>query len=111
MFMIDWLFYQQDHFANTCSQGRKKFVIYDGDGISEWYEITWYHFSGRVVSAYLLTDRNYVSKSAVILEFICYLRRGWNFRVCGIVHSRKVVNNVYIDKGPVKPMHLRGGTK
>ena len=28
----------------------------------------------------------------------------------GIVHSRKVVNND-IDEGPVKPMHLRGGTK
>ena len=37
--MIDWLLYQQHHFANACSQGRKKFVIYDGDGISEWYEI------------------------------------------------------------------------
>ena len=37
--MIDWLFYQQYHFANACSQGRNKFVIYDGDGISEWYEI------------------------------------------------------------------------
>ena len=51
--------------------------------------------SGNVVSVYLLTDRNYVSKSAVILEFLCYLRRGWNFRVSGIVHFRKVVNNRY----------------
>ena len=34
-----WLFYQQYHFANACSQGSNKFVIYDGDGISEWYEI------------------------------------------------------------------------
>ena len=24
--MIDWLFYQQYHFANACSQGRNKFV-------------------------------------------------------------------------------------
>ena len=57
-----------------------------------------YFFSGKVVSVYscLLTDRNYVSKSAVIMEFICYVRRGWNFRVVsGIVHSRKVVNNRY----------------
>ena len=41
---------------------RKKFVIQDGDGISEWYEIT--IFSGKVVSTYLLIDRNYVFKSA-----------------------------------------------
>ena len=94
--MIDWLFYQQYHFANAYSQGRNKFVIYDGDGISEWYEITWYHFSGRVVSAYLLTDRNYVSKSAVILEFLYLLLTAWvEFRVSGVVHSRKVVNNIY----------------
>ena len=37
--MIDWLFYHQYHFANSCSQGRNEFAIYDGDGISEWYEI------------------------------------------------------------------------
>ena len=36
--MIDWL-HQQYHIVNACSQGRRKFVIYDGDGISEWYEI------------------------------------------------------------------------
>ena len=36
--MIDWLFYQQYYFANACSQGRKELVIYDGHGISEWYE-------------------------------------------------------------------------
>ena len=35
---------------------------------------------GKVVSVYLLTDRNYVSTSAVILEFlICCFRRRWNF--------------------------------
>ena len=39
LFMIDWLFYQRYHFANACSQGRNKLVIYDGDGISELYEI------------------------------------------------------------------------
>ena len=50
---------------------------------------------GKVVSVDLLTDRNYVSKSAVIKGLICYLRCGWNFRVSGIVHSRKVVNNRY----------------
>ena len=66
--MIDWLFYQQHHFANACSQGRRKFDTYDGDGISEWYEIIL--FPGKAVSVYLLTDRNYVSKSAVILEFL-----------------------------------------
>ena len=59
--MIGWLFYQQYHFANACSQGRNKFFIYDGDGISEWYEIIL--FSGKVVNVYLLTDRNYVFKS------------------------------------------------
>ena len=69
--MIDWLFYQQYHFANACSQGRKKFVIYDGDGISEWYEII--IFSGKVVSVYLITDRNYAPKSAVISEFLYLL--------------------------------------
>ena len=36
------------------------FFIYDGDGISDWYEII--VFSGNVVSVDLLTDRNYVSK-------------------------------------------------
>ena len=92
--MIDWLFYQQYHFANACSQGRKKFVIYNGDGTSEWYEII--IFSWKVVSVYLLTDRNYVSKSAVILEFLYLLLTAWvEFRVSGVVHSRKVVNNIY----------------
>ena len=38
--MSDWLFYQQYHFANACSKGRNKFVIYDRDGISEWYGTT-----------------------------------------------------------------------
>ena len=33
--------------------------------------------SGNVVSVYLLTDRNYVSKSAVILEFLCLLLTAW----------------------------------
>ena len=27
----DWLFYQQYHFASACSQGRNRFVIYDGE--------------------------------------------------------------------------------
>ena len=44
---------------NGC--GRMKFFIYDGDGISELYEII--IFSGKVVSVYLLTDHNYVFKS------------------------------------------------
>ena len=57
--MIDRLFYQRYHFANACSQGRNKFVIYDGDGFSECYQIV--IFFGKVVSVYLLTDRNYVS--------------------------------------------------
>ena len=50
-------------------------------------------FSGNVVSVYLLTDRNYVSKSGGILEFLYLLLTAWvNFRVSGIVHSR---NNRY----------------
>ena len=73
--MIDWLFYKQHHFANACWQGRKKFVIDDGDGISEWYEII--TFSGKVVSVYLLTDRSYISKSAVILGFLYLLLTAW----------------------------------
>ena len=71
----DWLFYQQYHFANAYSQGRNKFVIYDGDGISEWYEII--ILSGKVVSVYLITDRNCVSKPAVILEFLILLLTAW----------------------------------
>ena len=56
-------------------------VSHDGDGISEWYEVIVFR-SGKVVGVCLLIDRNYVSKSAVRLEFlICYFRRGWNFRV------------------------------
>ena len=43
----DWLLYQQYHFANACSQGRNKFVIYDGDGISEWYEIIFFPRESR----------------------------------------------------------------
>ena len=69
------MFYKQHHFANACSQGGNKFFIYDGDGISEWYEMI--IFSGKVVSVYLLTDRNYVSKSAVILEFLYLLLTAW----------------------------------
>ena len=34
-------------------------------------------FSGKVVSVYLLTYRNYVSKSAVILEFLYLLLTAW----------------------------------
>ena len=73
--MVDWLFYRQYHFGNARSHGRKKLVMYDGDGISEWYEIT--IFFKKVVSVYLLTDRNYVSKSAVILEFLYLLPTPW----------------------------------
>ena len=73
--MIDWLFYQHNDFANACSQGRNRFVIYDGDGICEWCEII--IFSGKVVSVYLLTDCNCVSKSAVMLEFLYLLQTAW----------------------------------
>ena len=73
--MIDWLFYQRYHFANVCSQGRRVFVIYDGDRISEWYDII--IFSGKVVNVYLFADRNDVSKSAVIIEFLYLLRTAW----------------------------------
>ena len=70
----DRLFHQQYHFSNACSQGRKKFVIYDEDGISGWYDII--VFSGKIVSVYLLTDRNFVSKSAVMLEFLLFVTYG-----------------------------------
>ena len=73
--MIDWLFYRMHHFANACSQGRRKFVFYDADGISERYEII--IFSGKVVSVYLLTGRKYVSKSALIIEFLYLLLTAW----------------------------------
>ena len=73
--MIDWLFYQQYHFANACSQGRKKFVIYAGDGIPIGMKLSF--FPGKVVSVYLLTDRNYVSKSAVIMKFLYLLLTAW----------------------------------
>ena len=44
----------------------------------------------------MLTDRNYVSKSAVILEFLYLLLTAWvEFSSEGIVHSRIVVNNRY----------------
>ena len=72
--MINWLFYQQNHFANACAQGINKFVMHDGDGISEWYEIT--IFSGKVMSVYLLIDRNYVSKSAVIFGASLFVTYG-----------------------------------
>lgn len=73
--MIDWFFYRQYHFANACSQGIDKFVIHDGDGISELCGIIVY--SGNVLSVYLLTGRNYVCKSAVILEFPYLLLTAW----------------------------------
>ena len=75
--MIDWVFYQHYLLPNACARVREKFVIYVGDGISEWYEII--ISPGRVVSLYLLTDRNYVLKSQQIYwSFfdINYLRRG-----------------------------------
>ena len=34
-------------------------------------------FFGKVVSVYLLTDRNYVSKSAVILKLLYLLLTAW----------------------------------
>ena len=52
-----------------------KFFIKDGDGISEWHEVI--ICSGKVVSVYLLTGRNFVSKSAVILEFLYFLHTAW----------------------------------
>ena len=71
-----------------------KFFINDSDGISEWYEVI--ICPGKVVSVYLLTDRNYVSKSAAILEFLYLLLTAWvEFRLSGIVHSTKVVNSRY----------------
>ena len=48
-----------------------------GDGISEWYGVI--ICPGKVVSVYkyVLTDRNYVSNSAVILEFLYLLLPAW----------------------------------
>ena len=46
IFMSNWMLYQQYHFAIFCSQGRNKFVIYDGDGISKLYEVI-YIFPGK----------------------------------------------------------------
>ena len=51
------------------------FFLNDGDGISEPCEVI--ICPGKVVSVYLLTDRNYVSKSSVILEFLCLLLAAW----------------------------------
>ena len=108
--MIDWLFYQQYHFADaSCSQGRNIFVIYDGDGISEWYEII--IFSWKVVNVYLLTDRNCVSKSAVILEFLYLLLTAWVEFSSDWYRLFEESRYIYIDKGPLKPKHLIGGTK
>ena len=57
--------------ANGC--GRMKFFSYDGDGISEWYEVI--ICSGKVVSVYLLTGRNYVyqySSNVGVSLFVTY---------------------------------------
>ena len=54
---------------------RVNFFINDGDGISEWYEVI--ICPRKVVSVDLLTDRNYVSKSAVIVEFLNLLLTAW----------------------------------
>ena len=106
--MIDWLFYQQYYFANACAQGRKKFVIYHGDGISGWYENI--IFSGKVVSVYLLTDRNYISKYNVgVPLFVTYGVGGIFEWVVSFIPGKSWI--IDINKEPVKPMHLRDGTK
>ena len=62
------------------------------------------------MSIYLLTDRNYVSKSAVRLEFlVCYFRRGWNFRVVWVSFVPGTSRVIYIGKEPCKPNARRRG--
>ena len=59
-------------------EGRREMVVFflnDGDGISEPCEVI--ICPGKVVVAYLLTDRNYLPKSAVILEFLYLLLMAW----------------------------------
>ena len=58
---------------NGC--GRMKLLIYDGGGI---FRMVWsYHvFRGKVVSVYLLTDRNDQYSSNIGVP--CFFRRGWN---------------------------------
>ena len=61
---------------------------------------------------YLLTDRNFVSKSAVMLEFLHLLLTAWvefSSEWCRSFPGKSWI--IDIDKEPVKPMHLRGGTK
>ena len=62
----DWLVVLPTVSFCECLFAREKEVCHLGrHGISEWYEII--IFSVKVVSVYPLTDRNCVSKSAVIL--------------------------------------------
>ena len=53
--MIDWLFHQQHHFANDCAQERRLSFT---TGMEFPNAMKSSFFSGKVVSVYLLTDRN-----------------------------------------------------
>ena len=55
------------------------------------FRMVWnYHISpGKVVSVHLLTDRNYVFKSSVILDFLYQLFTAWvEFRVVSFVPGK-----------------------
>ena len=74
------------------------FLIYDGDEISEWYEVI--ICSGNVVSVYLLTDRNYVDQhsSNIRVPYRYLLLSAWVEFSSGIARSRKVVSNRHWQK-------------
>ena len=69
---------------------------------------------GKAVSVYLFTDHDSVSKLTVVLEFLYQVfvtyGVGGNFEwVVSFIPGKSWI--IDIDEGPVKPMHLRGGTK
>ena len=68
--MINRSFYQQYLFAHACSHGEVSLSFTTGMDFSNCMELS--SFSGKVVSVYIymLTDRNYVSKSTVVSDFL-----------------------------------------
>ena len=104
----EWYEYYRSFTASWNGCGRMKFLTYDGDGISEWYEVI--ICSRKAVSVHLLTDRIYAYQLyiTVIWEFLtCYFRRGRNFRVVSFVPGKSWV--IDIDKEPRKPNALWRG--
>ena len=77
---------------NGC--GRIKFLIYDGDGISEWCEVI-ILFRGKVASVHLLTDRNDVYQYSSNIGVPYLLLPAWmEFSSgIGIIRSGKVVSS------------------